>query len=673
MQLTEEEIELITKEDQILKEVINSLKNQESHYFKRSALESKRARELTSSIVATRREEEKAMLASDEAVSHALEARNQSEIKRLDKLIKKPYFARIVLHEEKDDGEHKEIEYKIGFAANPDCRIIDWRKAPISKLFYEYQEGDEYCEEIQGRERNGRIVVRNTFEIEKSEMRALSCKQGHFKKINGSWQKVKDGRNAADSARDRMRDILSLISMEQFRTITQDAQSSILIQGVAGSGKTTVALHRLSWLLESENSDLQAHQCLILAQTNSLCSYIKNTLPQLAIENVKVLRLEEWFDNFISNILPTFATEEKRIKRPDSPCPSSIERLKKSMALLNCLETYDWESNNDKSYPDILCEVLSDAELIIKHDETKLIDKEIINAALERSKQNFKDNSLDYADQAVFMRMHQLCKNSIPLSPSVHGKYRHIVIDEVQDTDIMQLATVINAVDKTKNLTIVGDTSQNMGRESSFPGWEKLRQFWGHRDDISSFIELKISHRSTLPIMKLADYVQSRNVVNSGRDGRKPIWFKCRDESKGIQSCIKWLNTALNRYPNTLSAVLCHNEKEARFAYNMLEPTFKNAVRIGTQDSFSFEAGILISEIRQVKGLEFFNVLIWNPSEINYPRVEQLSRNLLYVAITRAEENLSIVTWQKPSSLLPDINSNLIRGFSVASSDLITA
>ena len=124
---------------------------------------------------------------------------------------------------------------------------------------------------------------------------------------------------------------------------------------------------------------------------------------------------------------------------------------------------------------------------------------------------------------------------------------------------------------------------------------------------------------------------------------------------------INWLSRVAEKYPTELTAVVCKDNKEAQFALGMLEPTFRSAVRIGDQDSFSFDEGIVISDVRNLKGLEFMNVLIWNPSAQNYPKNRQ-AKNRLYVAMTRAEENLSLVTWNKPSRLLPGLHSKLVRG-----------
>ena len=113
-------------------------------------------------------------------------ARHRQEVESIETLLKKPYFARIIL-EEIRDGKKVNIEYKIGNASNTDCRIIDWRKAPLSKLYYEYKEGEEYFEEIQGREREGIIALRNTVEAKEDSIEQVMCRYGSFSKDGDRW------------------------------------------------------------------------------------------------------------------------------------------------------------------------------------------------------------------------------------------------------------------------------------------------------------------------------------------------------------------------------------------------------------------------------------------------------------------------------------------------------
>lgn len=128
-----------------------------------------------------------------------------------------------------------------------------------------------------------------------------------------------------------------------------------------------------------------------------------------------------------------------------------------------------------------------------------------------------------------------------------------------------------------------------------------------------------------------------------------------------MTEAIGWLTRVIERYPDGIVAVICRTPKEARYAHGLLTPTFGSAVRLGDDSSFSFQEGILVTDIAQVKGLEFPQVLVWNPSAADYGRDER-SKNLLYVAVTRAEEHLCLISWGKPSPLLPPLHSGLVRG-----------
>jgi DNA helicase IV len=543
--LTAEQQEMVAVETATLKSVLTSLEAQRDQKLERITRESGRARELTASLVNTRRAEDKQLLASDEAVSHALKDKFKLDDEVLTKLIKKPYFARIVLEDE-SNGDIKELEYKIGAFANPDCRIIDWRKAPISKLYYQYREGEEYSEEIQGMERIGTVALRNRLEISNSQLVSIGCRYGTLSRDGERWllSATPKARNEKGTY-GRLPSIVSLIDPEQFRLITEEAATPVLIQGVAGSGKTAVALHRLSWLLHEGNSDLKINDAIIIVRSPVLKRYIEASLPLLELEEVPVRTHDEWR-----------ASPPKRL-------------------------------------------------------------------------------------------------------------YRAVVIDEVQDFSEVELKSILQCTDSTRYLTLVGDSAQQVDEESSFPGWEKLLSFIPSPDGAGQLFTLEVSHRSTLQILNFARAVRNEPALSKGRSGRVPIWFKCSDERQGISTSIDWLKKGLAKYPHGLTAVLCRNLDQAKIAHLMLKPTFQNSIRLSHRDDFSLEDGLLVAPITDAKGLEFTNVLLWNPSKALFGKSEQ-ERNLLYVGITRAEENVCIITWNVPSPFLPPLTSALIRGINLS-------
>ncbi len=663
MTITQQEQESIATEERVFRTVQDSITSQISRAKERLSFENKRARALTSEILETRRVDDKALLASDEAVSHGLKDAKREEVELLKKQQESPYFARIELEEETSSGGSHAIEYKLGFSANTDCRIIDWRRAPISKLYYEYKEGEDYCEEILGRERAGRVVTRNRLEIKRGELLGIESRYGSFRwsAQEGRWEAASGARG--DKGSDgRLPEILSLITAEQFRSITVDAKSAILIQGIAGSGKTTVAIHRLAWLLHHDNSPLKPHEACVIVLSPALRAYVENSLPSAGISGVSVRTYHEWAARTLKAIA---GSTEFRIQRGAGQVPLAVSRVKRSVEILGCIDTTVQRRLGERvGIEDLkreLLRVLSSSELLGELGKTPGLAREAVQQAREATERDFAEGVFDWNDDALLLRIFQRLTGSTVVEGGSFGSYGHIVVDEVQDLSPVELATIIGAVKDQRDLTLVGDVSQNLDQTQAFPGWEALRKHWNFGDEMSHYVSLEVSHRSTLQIMRLADFIQRRELVKSGRAGRTPIWFKCRNESQGIEHVLQWLTKAGELYPNRIACVICSTPQEAKFAFQMLQPTFGPRVRLGDEFSFSFEEGILVTDVRQVKGLEFFSVLLWNPSSKSYP-AGGLEQNLLYVAVTRAEENLCIVTWNRPSTLLPEFGaSGLIR------------
>ena len=585
MSLDQESKDAIQEEERVLAEVLTSLKAQLQDLSRRFDVERTRARELTSELVAAWREEDKAMLASDEAVAHALSHKQAGNIGTLEKLLQKPYFARFIVREY-ENGCPKDLEYKLGLAANPECRIVDWRKAPISKLYYNYKEGEEYCDQIQNRERSGVVILRHAVEITNGELVRLSCRHGTFTKKNGHWERLSGpararSEHAAAEEYSHLPDVLSLITPEQFKTITEDADTAILIQGIAGSGKTTVALHRLAWLLHEDNSTLKANECVIVVPTPALKTYIANTLPSIGLQDVRVLTYLEWVADNLVGALPRFFDEHGRILRPADRPPRAVLRLMRSMALLKHMEQFEQNlrqklftrlksaisreeappglskllqnmaavdapigvslrelkagvqrgleaihpakpahrallsaqaaiSREEEKLMDLeggMLEILSVPEEIIKCDETRLLDREIADQVLMRFKQTLAEGTLDRFTDAALLRLLQIRTSGINPSGAFGPRYKHIVVDEIQDFGPIDLAALVKAAKDPRGLTLVGDTSQKIDETTIFPGWQKLMRHWDFKESVSKYITLTVNHRSTIQIMKLAQYI----------------------------------------------------------------------------------------------------------------------------------------------------------------------
>lgn len=664
MSLTPEAEILIKHEEEVLEHVKDSLFRQAQKSSNDFAKHSHRARELTAELVAARGDSDKQLINYEETISHRLSKHKKHQVAVLDKLLSKPYFARVIVEEQRNGRPH-EIEYKLGFFANPDCRIVDWRKAPIAKLYYEYKENEEYCEVIQGIERNGYVKLRNTVDIEQARLKSLVCRAGTFIFKDGAWRSVK--RTSQGGKHSKLPDVLSIITPEQYKLITEDAKSCVIIQGVAGSGKTTVALYRLAWLLHGENSDIKAENCLIVLRSKILLNYVSDTLPEMGISTVETLTFNSWLRKSLGNVLSVelLETIEKKQYRQVLP---SVLWIKKSPAIMSALEEHalseEFNADTD-SLQNFLVSLFEKTSLILKHDSSKLIDHEQIKHCKVTTKESFEQGLLDEADPVLLLRLLQIFQAKKNAENKSLLLKSNITVDEVQDYSYSELKVLSAATHSNSNVTLVGDSSQETNSHQSFVGWSKLASLFVHDEANASFTSLTVSHRSTFQIMRLANFISQTNQQASGRKGKAPLYIKCDSDNTGIEQVIAWLNRVSRRFPSSLIAVICRNEEEAKEAASFLEPSFGNLVHLGTEDDFDLSEGILVTSTELTKGLEFPNVLIWNPSERTYTSSWR-DKNLLYIAITRAQEHLCLVTWDTPSSLLPHWQSNIVRGLRIA-------
>lgn len=659
--ISEEELALLQEEERKFRETMASLESQMATRDELLRAEDQRSRTLTAELVAATRDEDKQMLASDEAVSHALKKSHSGEAKNLSRLLEKPYFARFVIEEERN-GKPVRYSYKLGYFSNPDCRIIDWRKSPLAKIYYEYKEGEEYCEEIQGTEREGTLVLRHPIRIENRELKSVTTQFGTFTQEKGEWTRS----SSRAQVRGGMKSVLPLITAEQFQTITEDVETAVLIQGIAGSGKTTVALHRLAWLLHESNSEFYPEECAVIVRNEVLAEFIKHTLDAIEIEGTPVYTFDEWGDKVRKALAPSLETVERI--HASLPLPKGLTSFLHSEQFFKVYEQVLHtrsdliESADLASFWQLMLAAMQESSAASNSTYQHLgLESGAVHSYLEHWQNENKLPSLFFDCHLRFLLQAEKISGGEGSPPS---RFKHLVADELQDYSLLSLSCLMNSVKETSDLTLVGDVGQALSEEFEFVGWDQLKEVWNiDLGENAKFFTLEVSHRSTLPIMRLASRVADRPLPAQGRQGRVPIWFHRESESGGVQSSLDWLRKAAERYPDCITAVLCRKQEEASYIYGLLEPTFGPFIRLGKRSQFSFDEGIVVTTIDDVKGLEFTNVLIWNPSRSSYPKEDRLSKNRLYVGMTRAEENLCLVTWGRYSGLLPSTHSKLVRGY----------
>lgn len=231
-----------------------------------------------------------------------------SQLRKLEniKSIKdKPYFARMDF---KEDGKSVEKLYigKISLLDNKTAYpiIVDWR-APISNLYYEGRVGKaEY--ECLGEKIKGEIFLKRQYIIENQELKK-------YVNINviGNDELLQNA--LEEKADDRLKNIVATIQDEQNKIIRADINQPLIVQGVAGSGKTTIALHRIAYLIYNYEKEFKPEEFMIIAPTKFFLNYISNILPDLGVNDVKQTTFEDFAYDVIGKKLKISDNNEKLV------------------------------------------------------------------------------------------------------------------------------------------------------------------------------------------------------------------------------------------------------------------------------------------------------------------------------------------------------------------------
>jgi superfamily I DNA/RNA helicase len=349
--------------------------------------------------------------------------------------------------------------------------------------------------------------------------------------------------------------------------------------------------------------------------------------------------------------------------------PAGVERVKRSVGLLKSLEEKGRSKGSYTNIIDLVLATLRDPVRILSLDDSKLLSEKLIHDAYHRTSEMVTRGTLDRSDYSLLLRAAQLLglvtdtKSGLIGGGKIAGPFRHVVIDEVQDYSPVELATVLSTLTAEGSLTLVGDVSQRT--EDGFPGWKKLQGWWAERKRESSFVKLEVSHRCTKEIMRCAALLGDSSatpsqVVVSGRNGHKPRWLMGEDQEQSLAGLLDWLTERTEEAPNALLAVVCFSQSAARDLRSLLEPKFGASVRMIEDGDVSFEQGILIGEASSLKGLEFYGVVLWEPTNKTLPPGE-IGANLLYVACTRAQEHLAFVTSSRNGTPLNRLSNSILQ------------
>ena len=252
-----------------------------------------------------------------------------------------PYFAHLKL---KEGGKTKDI--LLGhqtFLDRAKLPIIDWRHAPVSRIFFNYREGEEYEEELPGRLAEGVVLSRRVLTIERGRLvqitsgaknlvlrddkwtlagRGLPVLTGGAGTASRSQQSIGTGQSGGPSA-----DIAALLDPEQYRLLNSDIDDPLLILGGAGCGKTTVALHRMAFLNYQDKRRFSPKKMIVIVPEMGLVRLSRRLLDSLGLQDVEITTFEHWIGREARRMI-------RRLPKniyPDTP--GNVIKLKRHPAL----------------------------------------------------------------------------------------------------------------------------------------------------------------------------------------------------------------------------------------------------------------------------------------------------------------------------------------------------
>ena len=214
-----------------------------------------------------------------------------TKIANIQKIKEKPYFARIDFKEDKKSTKDKLYIGKIG-VTDLDGKVVvtDWR-APVSTLYYDSNLGQVEYDAPYGKI-HGELSLKRQIIIQNKQIESI------FDVDSVSDDELLKPYLGA-SADSRLKNIVASIQGEQNEIIRKNIEKNLIVQGVAGSGKTTVALHRIAYLMYNNSEKYKANQFMVIGPNKFFINYISNVLPDLDASNAVQLTYEELASNFI--------------------------------------------------------------------------------------------------------------------------------------------------------------------------------------------------------------------------------------------------------------------------------------------------------------------------------------------------------------------------------------
>lgn len=598
--------------------------------------------------------------------------------KRLTKILAIPYFGRIDFLEKKENSKVMPIYIGIHTFYDLESRatlIHDWR-APVSSMFYDHELGEAGYRSPSG-EIKGVISLKRQYRIRGGKMEFMI--ESALTVHDDILQK-----ELSSNADDKMKNIVATIQREQNRIIRNEDIRTLIIQGVAGSGKTSIALHRIAYLLYTFRDSISSKDILIISPNKVFSDYISNVLPELGEETVPETSMEQILSGVLEHkykYQTYFGLVNELLEKPSS---SLINRIayKASFGFISELDKFILHIENTyfkaadvkltkyitipapfieeqylrfNRYPirrrfDAMADYMLDM-LKIQYTFTvtttgrNLLKKEIrLMFAGNNDIQVYKDffkwtnnpgmfkmrkgHTLEYSDLAPLAYLHLALEGN----GNQPFRVKHLLIDEMQDYSPIQYKVIQKLFPCRK--TVLGDAGQSVNPYGSSTAETIQKSLTA-----SEIMKLCKSYRSTFEITDFAQKIHPNAELEPvARHGEKPQILQFGSAVEELSGIMGLISTYRKSGYKSLG-IICKTEQQARKMADMLK-SYANDISFLSSQSSAFVQGIVITSAHMAKGLEFDEVIIPQTDERNYR--SEIDKSMLYVAVTRAMHRLTL-------------------------------
>ena len=619
--------------------------------------------------------------------SQSLEEHSRNQLSHNQAAYEKPFFGRI---DYKNLDEHLTESIYIGkHGVQKDKThmiIVDWR-APIATVYYENELGEGSYQIPDGSSYRIDLNLKRTYDIE-----------------NGKLQGFYDSDVAANDellvkylSKNRdvvLGDIIATIQKEQNEIIRSSPFHNVIVQGVAGSGKTTVAMHRISYMMYNYKERFTSNEFCIVGGSDILIDYITGGLPELDVYDIKHMRMDglltyllhkEWkkkyqiveadpawkskmlfareLENYmqmlrehilgdcevkdaeIGMLLSTKNNERFVRENPQYSINKLLVMLDERLRARIKLQT--WHHEDEKMYGRKLTEyrnyfgshqykgslVTIYVHFLDSYGAAYYIDMEPVKERIEKGK-------FDVYDVAALLLIYYRAVQKKP-----DEEFGQIFIDEAQDFGPV-VYYALRTVLPECFFTIMGDVSQNVNYECGMNDWRDMKEKIFCKDT-DEFRLLSKSYRNTIEISEFAGKILDRaskgayKIEPVIRHGEPVQTIQEMTEQCLAQHAAKIIENVLHKGYETVS-IICFQADEVQKVEKLMAE-YKE-LEIGSARDSGFTKGVMILTVQQTKGLEFDCVLLWKPDMNGYRENPKLAKQL-YVAATRALHELYLMEY----------------------------